>query len=127
MRPPEVALLMLLGGLLIAYIEFLRPGWVIPGAIGGVVFLLGVARLWDLPAGAATLLLWAAAMLCISGGVLTRQVALGCVLSMVLLLVAGREIGARWWVSASLVLPFVSITGWLLEIAWRARWNKLSV
>ena len=28
------------------YFECTRPGWVVPGAIGGVAFLTGLARLW---------------------------------------------------------------------------------
>src|SRR2546428_204535 len=42
---PTVSYFMLLGGLLVAYIEFLRPGLVVPGVMGGVVAMWALSRL----------------------------------------------------------------------------------
>lgn len=42
---PTVSYFMLLGGMLVAYIEFIRPGWVVPGVTGGVVAIWGLSRL----------------------------------------------------------------------------------
>jgi membrane-bound ClpP family serine protease len=36
---------MLLGGVLVAYLEFLRPGLVVPGVAGGVAAIWGLSRL----------------------------------------------------------------------------------
>jgi membrane-bound serine protease (ClpP class) len=42
---PTVSYFMLLGGMLVAYIEFIRPGLVVPGVVGGVVSMWGLSRL----------------------------------------------------------------------------------
>jgi membrane-bound serine protease (ClpP class) len=42
---PTVSYFMLLGGMLVAYLEFLRPGWVAPGVVGGVFATWGLSRL----------------------------------------------------------------------------------
>src|SRR5271170_4616490 len=42
---PTVSYFMLLGGMLIAYIEFIRPGLVVPGVTGGIIALWGLSRL----------------------------------------------------------------------------------
>src|SRR5262245_53709638 len=39
----------IIAGLLIGYVELLRPGLVIPGVVGAVLIMLGVARLAALP------------------------------------------------------------------------------
>ena len=42
---PEVSLFMLLGGLMLAYVEFLKPGWVVPGVLGAVAIVWAIANL----------------------------------------------------------------------------------
>lgn len=42
---PNVALVVLILGALLIYVEFIFPGRVIPGVIGGLLAMLGLSRL----------------------------------------------------------------------------------
>jgi membrane-bound serine protease (ClpP class) len=124
---------MLLGGVLISYIEFVRPGWVVPGVVGGITAMVGLARLAELGMDAWALLtlligatlLVAEAMLWKRRFLLLYGVALGWAISMMAWggshLVQGMD--ERKVVLA--VIPFALITTFLLRTAMRARRNKL--
>ncbi|MBI4909907.1 MAG: hypothetical protein HY820_40185 [Acidobacteria bacterium] len=45
LRDPNLAVAALLAGILIGSVEFLRPGWVLPGVTGGTLIMLGIAGL----------------------------------------------------------------------------------
>lgn len=53
------AAIVIAAGLLLIYVEMCRPGWILPGALGAALAMLGTAKLWDtaIPQPAA----WAAA------------------------------------------------------------------
>ena len=114
---------MLLGGALIGYLEFLRPGAVIPGVAGMVLLMLAIARFSSLPwsatgallltAGIAVLLLWRGTYWGIPILLLGAR-----------LLIGPEEQRVRWPVAIALVIPFGLLTSRLLAIAERARLNK---
>lgn len=121
--PSEVALCFLIGGAAIGYLEFLRPGTVVPGVAGMVLLMLGVARVSELPwnpIGALLLL----------GGMASLLLWRGTYWGIPLLLLGARyfigpeELRVRWPLAAGLTVPFGFLTAYLLSIAERARLNK---
>ena len=62
---PNLALLVLLAGILLIAIEFVLPGWIVPGTLGGVAAVIAFHSLLRLkpPALAVTLLLAGLALL----------------------------------------------------------------
>ena len=50
---PNVAIAMIALGLLGIYAEFCLPGKVVPGVVGGVLLLVGLASLMHAPSGAS--------------------------------------------------------------------------
>lgn len=114
---------MLFGGALIGYIEFLRPGAVIPGVVGMVLTMLAIARFSNLPwsptgalllvTGMAALLIWRGAYWGIPLLFLGAR-----------LLIAPEEQRVRWPIAAATSIPFGLLTAYLLSIAERARLNK---
>jgi membrane-bound serine protease (ClpP class) len=59
---PNVALLLLVGGALLVYVEFNTPGTIVPGALGTLMVLLGVFALDLLPIRFTAVLLLVAAL-----------------------------------------------------------------
>ncbi len=121
--PSEVALCFILGGAVIGYAEFLRPGTVIPGVAGMVLLMLGVARLSELPwspIGAVLLLAGMAAMLIWRGSIW----GIAFLLLGARLLITPQELRVRWPIAAALTVPFGLITAYFLSIAERARQAK---
>jgi membrane-bound ClpP family serine protease len=55
---PNFAVLLVCAGVLGIYVELWRLGWVVPGVVGGVAVLVGLASLWN-GAGWATWGWWA--------------------------------------------------------------------
>lgn len=130
---PNLAVLMLvLGGLLI-YLEFNVPGTIIPGAIGTLLVLLSLFALNLLPVHyTALLLLLAAAVLMVlevkfaSHGVLS-VVGILCLVLGMLTLVAGPVPELRVHVATAIAagIGFGGITVMLVRLAVRARRNKV--
>jgi membrane-bound serine protease (ClpP class) len=131
---PTVSYFMLLGGMLVAYIEFLRPGLVVPGVLGGVAAIWGLSRL------AADGLNWEpAAMFLIGALLLVVQAWFWKGKSYRTSWIGGIGALCMWWGSAHLVrMPlridpqaaelgvclFAIITVPLLGAAFRAKRNK---
>ena len=115
---------MMLGGAVIGYAEFLRPGTIVAGVAGMVLLMLGVARLSQLPwsvagvgtmlAGMGSLLLWRGSYWGVPLLVLGAR-----------WLIKDDEQRVRWVVASIVTIPFGVLTGYLLGIAERARANKL--
>ncbi|MFN7937262.1 MAG: hypothetical protein U0R19_28310 [Bryobacteraceae bacterium] len=124
--PSEIALCMLFGGALIGYVEFLRPGTVIPGVAGMVLTMLAIARFsnlaWSakgallLAAGIAALLIWRGAWWGIPLLLLGAR-----------LLITPEEQRIRWIIAAATTIPFGLLTAYLLSISERARLNKTNL
>jgi membrane-bound serine protease (ClpP class) len=127
---PNVAVASVFIGLLIGYVELLRPGLVLPGVAGLVLIMLGVASLWPQPVHSPSLLLIVIALVLLYLDARLRLYGVAGLLAAAAL-AAGLRYGFReavsWAVAIGLSIPFVVITDWLLGLALRARLNKYTI
>lgn len=132
MDPNVAVILLVLGGLLI-YLEFNVPGTIVPGSLGTLMVLLSLFALNLLPiAGTAVALLLAAIVLLLlevkfsSHGVLALAGIL-CLVFGLLTLVDGPipELRVHWATALGAGIGFGLITFFLTIIAVRARRNKV--
>ncbi len=130
---PDLAVLILVLGALLIYVEFNAPGTIIPGALGTLLVLLAFFALNLLPIqGTAILLLVASAVLMLlevkfaSHGVLAL-VGIACLILGTLTLVAGPvpEMRVHTATAVSCGIAFGLITIFLVRIGLRARRNKV--
>jgi membrane-bound serine protease (ClpP class) len=129
---PNIALLMLVGGALLIYLEFNTPGTIVPGALGTLMVLLAIFGLNLLPIRyTAVLLLVAAIGLLVLEAKFGGHGALGvagivCLTFGMLTLVAAPvpELGVSPFVAIAVSAAFGVITVFLLRLAWRARRMK---
>jgi membrane-bound serine protease (ClpP class) len=129
---PNVALLFLIGGALLIYLEFNSPGTIVPGALGTLMVLLAVFALNLLPVRYTAVLLLLAAMILLVleakvGGHGTLAIAgIVCLAFGMLTLVAAPvpELGVSPLVAISVSIAFGLITLWLVRLAMRARRRK---
>jgi len=130
---PNIALLLLVLGVLGIYIEFHAPGMVAPGVAGAILALLGLTALAMFPIdwlGAALMILGFAFFVMeakfATHGVLTTGGAVALALGAVLLIdTSVPELRIRWSTAIGLAVPFALITSVLFSIAFRARRNKV--
>ncbi len=123
---PNTALLFFVAGLLGIYAEFCFPGTVIPGAAGGVLFLLSIAGFVEIGVR------WSAVCILVGGFVLLAAEALlhtRWVLATagVVLVAAGSmrlHNGIRPGLAVAVTVPLAIITVVLFSTAVRARENK---
>ncbi|MBE0660444.1 MAG: nodulation protein NfeD [Bryobacteraceae bacterium] len=129
---PNLALAILVLGLMGLYIEFTAPGVVLPGVLGGILTLLGLSALSVMPvswAGAGLILL-AIALFALetqvpSHGVLGTGGAVAMVLGSILLVDSPLpELRIRLSTALALSLPFALITLFLVTIVVKARRRK---
>ena len=129
---PDLAVLMLVVGALLIYLEFNAPGTIVPGALGTLLVLLSLFALNLLPIHyTAVMLLLAAAVLMVlevkftSHGVLAFAGIICLVLGM-LTLVAGPVPEMRVHPATAIAagIAFGLITVFLVRLAVRARRNK---
>ena len=129
---PNLALLLLVGGVMLIYVEFNAPGTVVPGALGTVMVLLAVFALDMLPIRhIAVALILAAAILMLmelkfaSHGVLAGA-GIVCLAIGTLSLVDAPipELGIQPAIAIGLCVGFGIITVVLLRLAIAARRNK---
>src|SRR5580658_7537075 len=126
---PNVALLFLVGGALLIYLEFNTPGTIVPGALGTLMVLLAVFALNLLPIRyTAVLLLLAALVLLLleakfgGHGVLAAAGILCLTFGMLTLVAAPvPEMEISNAVAIGLSAGFGLITLWLMHLAMRAR------
>ncbi len=129
---PNIALLFLVCGALLIYLEFNSPGTIVPGALGTLMVLLAVFALDLLPIRyTAVLLLLAALVLLVLEAKVGGHGALAiagilCLTFGTLTLVAAPvpELGVSPWVAISLSIAFGGITWFLVRLAVRARKRK---
>jgi membrane-bound serine protease (ClpP class) len=129
---PNIALVLLVVGALLIYVEFSSPGMVAPGAIGAILVLLGLSAMSVLPInwlGAALLLLSVTLFVLeakfAAHGVLAVSGAVSMVLGAVMLVDSPLpEMRVHWSTALALALPFSAITVLLLSLVIRARRNK---
>jgi membrane-bound serine protease (ClpP class) len=130
---PNIALLLLVGGALLIYLEFNTPGTIVPGALGTLMVLLAIFALNLLPIRytAVMLLLGAVALLVLEakfGGHGALAIAgIVCLTLGMLTLVAAPipELGVNPWVAVAVSLAFGGITAFLVRLAVKARRLKV--
>jgi len=126
---PNVALLLLVGGALLIYLEFNTPGTIVPGALGTLMLLLAIFALNLLPIRyTAVLLLLAAVVLLVLEAKFGGHGALAiagivCLTLGTLTLVAAPipELRVNPWVAISVSVAFGGITAFLVRLAVKAR------
>jgi membrane-bound serine protease (ClpP class) len=130
---PNMALVLLVVGALLIYVEFSMPGLIAPGVIGAIMLLLGLSAISVLPInwlGAALLLLSFVLFVLeakfVSHGILGAGGAVAMVLGAVMLINSPfPEMRIHWSTAISLALPFSVITIFLVSLVIRARRNKV--
>jgi membrane-bound serine protease (ClpP class) len=129
---PNIALLFLVCGALLIYLEFNSPGTIVPGALGTLMVLLAVFALNLLPIRYTAVMLLAAALILLlleakfgGHGVLAIAGIL-CLTFGTLTLVAAPvpEMGVSPWVAIAISVAFGGITVFLVRLAVRARRRK---
>jgi membrane-bound serine protease (ClpP class) len=129
---PNIALLFLIGGALLIYLEFNTPGTIVPGTLGTLMVLLAIFALNLLPIRyTAVLLLLAALVLLLLEAKFGGHGALAiagivCLTFGTLTLVAAPipQLAVNPWVAFAVSAAFGVITVWLVQLAMRARRRK---
>jgi membrane-bound serine protease (ClpP class) len=129
---PNIALLLLVGGALLIYLEFNTPGTIVPGALGALMVLLGVFALNLLPIRyTAVMLILAAIILMVleakfgGHGALAIAGTISLVLGMMTLVASPiPQLDVHPWLALSIGIAFGLITVFLLRLAVRARRRK---
>ena len=132
---PNIALLFLVGGALLIYLEFNAPGTIVPGALGTLMLLLGIFGLNLLPIRFTAVLLLVAAMVLLlleakfgAHGALAIA-GIVCLTFGMLTLVAAPvpEMGVSPLIAISVSAAFGAITVFLVRLAVRARQRKARI
>lgn len=129
---PNIALLLLVGGALLIYLEFNTPGTIVPGALGTLMVLLAIFALNLLPIRYTAVMLLIAAMVLLLleakfGGHGALAIAgIVCLTMGMLTLIAAPipELAVNPWVAIGLSAAFGGITAFLVRLAVRARRMK---
>jgi membrane-bound serine protease (ClpP class) len=131
---PNIALILVIVGALLIYVEFTNPGLVAPGVFGAVLVLLGLSALSVLPISwlGAGLLVLAMIMFILEAkfathGILTAGGAISMILGAVMLVDSpSPELRIHLSTAIAVALPFALITAFLVTLAVRARANKVT-
>lgn len=129
---PNIALLLLIGGALLIYLEFNAPGTIVPGALGTLMVLLAIFAFDLLPIRYTAVLLLIAAMALFileakfGGHGALAIAAIVCLTFGTLTLIAAPvpQLRVSPWVGISVSIAFGAITWFLVGLAWRARRRK---
>jgi len=126
---PNIALLLLVGGALLIYLEFNTPGTIVPGALGTLMVLLGVFALDLLPIRFTAFMLLVAAFALMlleakfGGHGVLAITGIVCLTFGTLTLIAAPipELRINPWVAVGVSLGFGTITVFLVRLALKAR------
>ena len=126
---PNIALLLLVGGALLIYVEFNTPGTIVPGALGTLMVLLAIFALDLLPIRFTAVMLLLAALVLIlleakfGGHGVLGVAGIACLAFGTLTLIAAPipELRINAWVAVGVSLGFGAITVLLVRIAMKAR------
>lgn len=129
---PNIALLFLIGGALLIYLEFNSPGTIVPGALGTLMVLLAIFALNLLPIRYTAVMLLIAGMALLlleakfGGHGVLASAGILCLIFGTLTLVAAPvpEMAVAPWVAIAIGVGFGVITVFLVRIALRARRRK---
>jgi membrane-bound serine protease (ClpP class) len=132
---PNIALLFLVGGALLIYLEFNTPGTIVPGALGTLMVLLAIFALNLLPIRYTAVLLLVAALVLLLleakfGGHGALAIAgIVCLTFGTLTLVAAPipQMAVSPWVAFAISAAFGVITVFLVRLAVRARRRKARI
>jgi membrane-bound serine protease (ClpP class) len=132
---PNIALLFLVGGSLLIYLEFNTPGTIVPGALGTLMVLLAIFALNLLPIRYTAVLLLIAALVLLLleakfGGHGALAIAgIVCLTFGTLTLVAAPipQMAVSLWVAFAISAAFGVITVFLVRLAVRARKRKARI
>jgi membrane-bound serine protease (ClpP class) len=132
---PNLALLLLVAGALLIYLEFNAPGTIVPGTLGTILVLLALFALNLLPIRYTSLMLLAAAFVLLfleahfaTHGILSVAAIAALILGSLTLVQAPiPEMQVRLGTSIGLGVGFGLITAFLLRLAIRARQNKVQM
>jgi membrane-bound serine protease (ClpP class) len=132
---PNIALLFLVGGALLIYLEFNSPGTIVPGTLGTLMVLLAVFALNLLPVRYTAVLLLLAAMVLlvleakVGGHGVLAIAGIVCLTFGMLTLVAAPvpEMGVSPWIAISVSAAFGAITVFLVRLVVRARKRKAKI
>jgi len=130
---PNIAFLVLAVGALALYAEFNHPGAIVPGVVGAIFILLALFGLNLLPTryAAFTLIMAAFVLFVLEAKFATHGIlglgGIACLTLGGLLLVDGPipQLRVSLWVALSVSVPLGAITVFLMDIALRARRNKV--
>jgi membrane-bound serine protease (ClpP class) len=129
---PNIALMLLVGGALLIYLEFNTPGTIVPGALGALMVLLGVFALNLLPIRYTAIMLLIAAVILLvleakigGHGALAIAGTISLVLGMLTLVASPiPQLDVHPWLAIAIGIAFGLITVFLLRLAVRARRRK---
>jgi membrane-bound serine protease (ClpP class) len=129
---PNIALLLLVGGALLIYLEFNAPGTIVPGALGTLMVLLAIFALDLLPIRYTAVMLLAAALVLIlleakfGGHGVLAIAGIACLAFGMLTLVAAPipEMRVNFALAFAVSAAFGAITVFLVSAAMRARRGK---
>ena len=123
---PNIALLFAAAGLLGIYGEFCFPGAVIPGAAGGVLFLLSIAGFVEMGArlSAAIFLLAGFALLAAEAWFHTRWILAIAGTTLIVIGAVRLHEHMHPWLATAVSMPLAMLTVFLFFIAVRASENK---
>ena len=129
---PNIALLLLVGGALLIYLEFNTPGTIVPGALGTLMVMLAIFALNLLPIRFTSVLLLLAALVLlmleakVGGHGVLAVAGIVCLTFGTLTLVAAPvpEMNVSPWVAVAVGVGFGGITVLLVRLAMRARRMK---
>ena len=132
---PNIALLFLVGGGLLIYLEFNTPGTIVPGALGTLMVLLAIFALNLLPIRYTAVLLLIGAMVLFvleakfGGHGVLAIAGIVCLTFGMLTLVAAPvpQMGVSPYVAISVSLGFGAISLFLVRLAVRARRRKATI
>ncbi len=132
---PNIALLFLVGGALLIYLEFNTPGTIVPGALGTLMVLLAIFALNLLPIRYTAVMLLLAAMVLLlleakfGGHGVLAVAGIVCLTFGMLTLVAAPvpEMAVAPWVAIAISAGFGAITVFLVRLAVRARRRKAAI
>lgn len=129
---PNIAFILLILGALGIYVEYLSPGLIFPGVLGGILLLLGLSALSVLPinwVGVALLLLsftfFVLETKFASHGVLGIGGAVALVLGSLLLINGPPAMRIHLSTALTVALPFAAISLFLVSLVIRARAQKV--
>jgi membrane-bound serine protease (ClpP class) len=132
---PNIALLFLVGGALLIYLEFNTPGTIVPGALGTLMVLLAVFALGLLPIRYTAVLLLVAALVLLlleakfGGHGVLAIAGIVCLAFGMLTLVAAPipQLAVSPLVAVAISAAFGAITVFLVRLAIRARQRKARI